>query len=52
MKGLECKSKYFKDFFQTIVQNFTKFDGFHVDEGIGGELMLARVLTFGRMGDS
>jgi hypothetical protein len=39
-------------FFHTIVQNFTNFDGFHVDHSIGGELTLARVLTFGGMGDS
>jgi hypothetical protein len=38
-------------FFHTIVQNFTKVDGFHVYEGIGGELTLAGVLTFGGTGD-
>lgn len=40
------------NFFHTIIQNFTKFDEFHVDEGIGGEFTLARVLTFGGTGDS
>lgn len=39
-------------FFHTIVENFTKVDGFHVYEGIGGELTLVRVLTFGGTGDS
>jgi hypothetical protein len=39
-------------FFHKIVENFTKVDGFHVYEGIGGELTLVRVLTFGGTGDS
>jgi hypothetical protein len=52
MKSLECKSKYFNDFFHTIVQIFTKIDGFHVYEGIGGKFTLARVLTFGGTWDS
>jgi hypothetical protein len=51
MKQMECKSRYFNVFFHTIVINFTKVVGFHVDEGIGGELTLVRVLTFGGMGD-